>query len=53
MARFYVLLLGEITRELVEYEIKRFLWPHGIDFKRTEWFSTFEGMIFLEFWEVL
>lgn len=43
MARFYVLLQGEITLENTQQEIKKFLAPHRIDFPEVEWFSTFEG----------
>lgn len=43
MARFYVLLDGEITQPRVEAEIRKFLKPHRVDFAATEWFSTFEG----------
>lgn len=45
MARFYVLLKGEISQELAEAEIRKFLHPYQIDFVRTEWFSKFESML--------
>lgn len=43
MARFYVLLEGEITQERAEASIREHLAPYRVDFARTEWFSTFEG----------
>lgn len=43
MARFYVLLDGEITLEKTQAEIKKFLAPHRIDFTQVEWFSHFDG----------
>jgi phenol 2-monooxygenase len=43
MARFYVLLDGEITQERAEDSIREHMAPHLIEFKKTEWFSTFEG----------
>ncbi|KAI1455481.1 FAD binding domain-containing protein [Annulohypoxylon moriforme] len=42
MARFYVLLEGEITQKKAEDSIREHMAPHRIDFVRTEWFSTFE-----------
>lgn len=42
MARFYVLLDGEITQGKAENSIRAHMAPHRVDFKRTEWFSTFE-----------
>ncbi|KAF2087670.1 putative monooxygenase [Saccharata proteae CBS 121410] len=45
MARFYVLLDDGTTRAgqaQVEDEIRKFMEPHRVDFKATEWFSTFE-----------
>ncbi|KAF4440334.1 hypothetical protein F53441_12282 [Fusarium austroafricanum] len=41
MSRFYVLLKGEISQPLAEESIKEHLAPHRVDFKKTEWFSTF------------
>lgn len=43
MARFYVLLDGQITQEKAENSIREHLAPHRVDFVKTEWFSTFEG----------
>lgn len=43
MARFYVLLQGEITQRKTEDSIRQHLAPHRVDFKKTEWFSTFES----------
>ncbi|KAK7745593.1 hypothetical protein SLS62_009770 [Diatrype stigma] len=42
MARFYVLLEGEITQEKAENSIREHLAPHRVDFVKTEWFSTFD-----------
>ncbi|KAI1969396.1 hypothetical protein LOZ53_006719 [Ophidiomyces ophidiicola] len=42
MARFYILLDGEITEEKSKASIKQHLAPYRVDFTRTEWFSTFE-----------
>ncbi|KAF9878656.1 FAD binding domain-containing protein [Colletotrichum karsti] len=42
MARFYILLDGEITQEKAENSIREHMAPHRIDFKETEWFSTFD-----------
>ncbi|KAK7524482.1 putative monooxygenase [Phyllosticta citriasiana] len=45
MARFYVLFDDGQTRRpqsAVEEEIRKFLEPHRVDFRATEWFSTFE-----------
>ncbi|GKT44558.1 3-hydroxybenzoate 4-monooxygenase [Colletotrichum spaethianum] len=42
MARFYVLLDGEITQEKAENSIREHMAPHRVDFKKTEWFSTFD-----------
>mgnify|MGYP002350999614 CR=1 FL=1 len=41
MSRFYVLLKGEVTQPLAEASIKEHLAPYRVDFKKTEWFSTF------------
>lgn len=43
MARFYILLDGEITQEKAENSIREHMAPHRVDFKKTEWFSTFDG----------
>ena len=45
MARFYVLLEGEITQDRAESSIQEHLAPHRVNFRRTEWFSTFEGTL--------
>ncbi|PYH85784.1 monooxygenase [Aspergillus uvarum CBS 121591] len=42
MSRFYILLDGKITQEKAEASIREHMAPHKIEFKRTEWFSTFE-----------
>lgn len=42
MSRFYVLLKGPLTEEAVCAEIREFLQPYKVDFKQTEWFSSFE-----------
>ncbi|KAI0107958.1 FAD binding domain-containing protein [Hypoxylon sp. NC0597] len=42
MARFYVLLDGEITQRRAEDSIREHMAPHRVDFVRTEWFSTFD-----------
>ncbi|KAJ0124264.1 fad monooxygenase [Diaporthe amygdali] len=42
MARFYVLLEGEVTQERAENSIREHLAPHKVEFKKTEWFSTFD-----------
>jgi hypothetical protein len=43
MARFYVLLEGEVTQPLAEESIRLHMVPHTVEFTRTEWFSTFNG----------
>lgn len=43
MARFYVLLDGEITQKRTEDSIREHMAPHRVDFVKTEWFSTFDG----------
>ena len=43
MARFYVLLDGEITQERTENSIREHLAPYRVEFARTEWFSNFDG----------
>lgn len=45
MARFYVLLEGEVTQERAENSIREHLAPHKVEFKETEWFSTFDGKL--------
>jgi phenol 2-monooxygenase len=42
MARFYILLDGEITQEKAETSIREHMAPHKVEFKKTEWFSTFD-----------
>ncbi|WEW55603.1 hypothetical protein PRK78_001034 [Emydomyces testavorans] len=42
MARFYILLYGEITEERSKASIRKHLAPYRVDFTKTEWFSTFE-----------
>ncbi|KAI1472619.1 FAD binding domain-containing protein [Daldinia caldariorum] len=42
MARFYVLLDGEITQTRAQDSIREHMAPHRIDFVKTEWFSTFD-----------
>ncbi|KXT06106.1 hypothetical protein AC578_1326 [Pseudocercospora eumusae] len=42
MARFYVLLDGDVTQEKAEASIREHMSPHRVDFRKTEWFSTFE-----------
>ena len=44
MNRFYILLDGEITQEKAETSIRDHMAPHKVEFKKTEWFSTFESM---------
>lgn len=43
MARFYVLLDGEVNQQRAEDSIREHMAPHRIDFVKTEWFSTFDG----------
>ena len=43
MARFYVLLDGDITQERTEESIRIHLAPYHVEFKETEWFSTYHG----------
>lgn len=46
MARFYVLLDGgEVTQERAENSIRDHMAPHKVEFKKTEWFSTFDGKL--------
>lgn len=42
MCRFYVLLEGRVSQALAEESIKKHLAPHSVEFKKTEWYSTFE-----------
>ncbi|KPM39365.1 hypothetical protein AK830_g7196 [Neonectria ditissima] len=42
MARFYILLDGEITEEKCKTSIKQHMAPYRVDFVKVEWFSTFE-----------
>ncbi|ETS73021.1 hypothetical protein PFICI_15196 [Pestalotiopsis fici W106-1] len=42
MARFYILLDGDINQARAEQSIRDHMAPHRIDFVKTEWFSTFE-----------
>ncbi|KAI0839474.1 FAD binding domain-containing protein [Hypoxylon sp. FL0890] len=42
MARFYVLLDGEITQRRAEDSIREHMAPLRVDFVATEWFSTFD-----------
>ncbi|KAI6755956.1 hypothetical protein HG530_011692 [Fusarium avenaceum] len=42
MARFYILLDGEINEENCKASIKQHMAPYRVDFVATEWFSTFE-----------
>jgi 2-polyprenyl-6-methoxyphenol hydroxylase-like FAD-dependent oxidoreductase len=44
MCRFYVLLEGEVTQARAEESIQQHMAPHKVQFKKTEWFSTFDGM---------
>lgn len=43
MARFYVLLDGDVTQEKAETSIREHMSPHRVEFRKTEWFSTFES----------
>ncbi|KAI1409841.1 FAD binding domain-containing protein [Hypoxylon sp. FL1857] len=42
MARFYVLLDGEITQKRAEESIREHMSPHRVEFVKIEWFSTFD-----------
>ncbi|PHH89532.1 hypothetical protein CDD83_5839 [Cordyceps sp. RAO-2017] len=42
MSRFYVLLDGEVTQERAQESIKRHMAPHRVEFKKIEWYSTFD-----------
>lgn len=44
MSRFYVLVDGDISQEKAEASIHAHLASYRVDFVRTVWFSTFEGM---------
>lgn len=44
LCRFYVLLDGEVTQARAEESIQQHLAPHRIEFTKTEWYSTFDGM---------
>lgn len=46
MARFYVLLEGEVTQEKAEASIREHMRPHWVEYKSTEWFSTFESIYY-------
>ncbi|KAJ5047197.1 uncharacterized protein L3040_003038 [Drepanopeziza brunnea f. sp. 'multigermtubi'] len=41
MARFYVLLEGEVTQEKTQQSISQHMAPYKVVFKETEWFSTY------------
>lgn len=43
MARFYILLEGEVTQEKSEESIRSHMKPHNVEFVKTEWFSTYNG----------
>ncbi len=43
MARFYILLDGEVTEERSKECIQRHMAPHHVEFLNTEWFSTYNG----------
>ncbi|ODA80875.1 hypothetical protein RJ55_03835 [Drechmeria coniospora] len=42
LCRFYVLLDGEVTQARAEESIKQHMAPHQVNFKKTEWYSTFD-----------
>ncbi|KAG8426055.1 hypothetical protein J3459_008457 [Metarhizium acridum] len=42
MCRFYVLLDGEVTQARAEESIKEHMAPYRVEFKKTEWYSTFD-----------
>lgn len=50
MARFYVLLEGEITQENAELSVKRHLAPYNVEFAGTEWYSTYNGKSEMSLW---
>ncbi|CAG8951006.1 hypothetical protein HYFRA_00006403 [Hymenoscyphus fraxineus] len=41
MARFYILLDGEVTQERSEESIRSHMKPYNVEFVKTEWFSTY------------
>ncbi|CAM1507717.1 Fc.00g045650.m01.CDS01 [Cosmosporella sp. VM-42] len=41
LSRFYVLLEGAVSQALAEESIKRHMAPYHVEFKQTEWYSTF------------
>lgn len=43
LCRFYVLLEGQVSRELAQQSIKDHMAPHKVEFTKTEWYSTFDG----------
>lgn len=45
MCRFYVLLEGQVTQALAQDSIKKHLAPYKVEFKKTEWYSTFDGTL--------
>lgn len=45
LCRFYVLLEGEVSRELAQQSIKDHMAPHKVEFTKTEWYSTFDGKL--------
>ncbi|POR36250.1 FAD binding domain containing protein [Tolypocladium paradoxum] len=42
LCRFYVLLEGEVTQARAEESIQKHLAPYRVEFKKTEWYSTFD-----------
>ncbi|OAQ98748.1 hypothetical protein LLEC1_05163 [Akanthomyces lecanii] len=42
LCRFYVLLEGEVSRELAQQSIKDHMAPYKVEFTKTEWYSTFD-----------
>ncbi|KAH7305839.1 FAD binding domain-containing protein [Stachybotrys elegans] len=42
LSRFYVLLEGEVSQKRAEESIKKHMAPHSVEFKQTEWYSTFD-----------
>ncbi|KAL1304353.1 hypothetical protein AAFC00_000750 [Neodothiora populina] len=42
MARFYILLEGEVTQEKSEKSIRKHMAPFNVEFSKTEWFSTYD-----------
>ena len=43
LARFYVLLEGEVSLERAQESIKKHMEPHAVEFTSVEWYSTFDG----------